>query len=578
MSYQDNKLKYVSTDTLCLAIARILPIRTVFRLAVLFSLAFNGGAQTISETLYGRISTGTDVAGIFVGTNADLSGYPITISLSFSNIANGFLSRSTNYEEYCSSASTMPNLPPPPVISGSITINSHTLSLSGSGSLNCVQGFSDSNRIVETFSSVPVLSTVVVNEYGGPYALGQGNLTSPAKLDQYLSSLNSILIVIPFVGPEFISVSPCTIKVSHSAREASPSSPTGTAMFAEAFSPSSVKLIDAANGCGFVGFEWQQKILNLPCVPSLIYPFVPSSRIFPRVPSLISPQNMCPLDPLQSLTASPDNPINDPPSGGVTALPAGYDPFPYVYAWTTATSGGKVALLDQETMPNVACDATNTVTPLTAGCVPIVSSDGKVLAFHDDPSGPWSDTDAQQNPPPYFLAFTTSLVGVDKFGNPVSPPLYQWSWTSTFNGTFGGVHQLSSFNPSPPDPGSGIGGISITNINGVQLPTAVPSSQINTTASGLAYSRITQTFNGTVTVKNIGRSAISGPLQIVLFGMPVGITLANATGNLSGTPYLTVPNVTTFAPGQAATVSVQFKNPSSAAVNFTPAIYSGSIN
>ena len=129
-----------------------------------------------------------------------------------------------------------------------------------------------------------------------------------------------------------------------------------------------------------------------------------------------------------------------------------------------------------------------------------------------------------------------------------------------------------------PDPGSGTGGVTITSINCVQLPPVVPSSQIATTASGLAYSRVSQTFNGTVTLTNISGSAISGPLQILFMGLPPGVTVANATNNLSGTPYLTVPAVSTLAPSQSATVSVQFKNPSNAAINFTPVVYSGSIN
>jgi hypothetical protein len=110
------------------------------------------------------------------------------------------------------------------------------------------------------------------------------------------------------------------------------------------------------------------------------------------------------------------------------------------------------------------------------------------------------------------------------------------------------------------------------------LPTAVSPSQVATTASGLAYSRVSQTFNGTVTISNVSASAISGPLQIVFFGMPAGVTLANATSNLSGTQYMTVPAVAGLAPGQLITVSVQFKNPSNTTLNLTPVVYSGSIN
>ena len=70
----------------------------------------------------------------------------------------------------------------------------------------------------------------------------------------------------------------------------------------------------------------------------------------------------------------------------------------------------------------------------------------------------------------------------------------------------------------------------------------LPPSEVATTASGLAYSRVSQTFNGTVTIRNISSGAISGPLQILFTGMPANVTLVNATGNFSGTPYLTIPD------------------------------------
>jgi hypothetical protein len=60
--------------------------------------------------------------------------------------------------------------------------------------------------------------------------------------------------------------------------------------------------------------------------------------------------------------------------------------------------------------------------------------------------------------------------------------------------------------------------------------------------------------------------------------MPANVTLVNATGNLSGTPYLTVPGVATLPSGRSVTVSVEFKNPSNVTINSTPVIYAGSIN
>ena len=200
--------------------------------------------------------------------------------------------------------------------------------------------------------------------------------------------------------------------------------------------------------------------------------------------------------------------------------------------------------------------------------------------------------DCPANPIYYPLAapttsFTTSLVGVlpcpdgtmDCGPGIASAPLFTWTWYSSFSGYvlgppgFGGAQTKSVY---PVNANSGTGGITITSINGVQLPSPVSVSRVTTTASGLAYSRVSQTFNGTVTLTNISSGAISGPLQVLLTGVTPGVTLANGTGDLSGTPYLTIPTLA-LAPGQSITVSVHFKNPSNATINFTPAIYSGSI-
>ena len=102
--------------------------------------------------------------------------------------------------------------------------------------------------------------------------------------------------------------------------------------------------------------------------------------------------------------------------------------------------------------------------------------------------------------------------------------------------------------------------------------------QISATASGLAHSRLTQTFHGTVTVMNVSGSTIPGPFQIVLGSLPSGATLTNATGNYKGAPYVTIPALASLAPGKSATVDLKFKNSSNAVITFSPAIYSGSFN
>jgi hypothetical protein len=173
-----------------------------------------------------------------------------------------------------------------------------------------------------------------------------------------------------------------------------------------------------------------------------------------------------------------------------------------------------------------------------------------------------------------FAAFTTRLVGV-RGSNTPGPSLFTWTWKSTFNGTAGGVAR--TYNTKPVDPGSGTGGVTITGVNGVTL-SPQSATAISTTASGLAYSRVSKTFNGTVTLTNISGRTLNGPFQIVFMPLTTGVTVANSTGSFVGNPYITVPGVLNLGPGQSATVNVQFKNPLNATINFTPAIYSGSLN
>jgi hypothetical protein len=99
-------------------------------------------------------------------------------------------------------------------------------------------------------------------------------------------------------------------------------------------------------------------------------------------------------------------------------------------------------------------------------------------------------------------------------------------------------------------------------------------SVVATTGSGLTYSRVSQTFNGTATIRNIGKISISGTLRILFKGLPANVTLVNASGTLSGSPYLALP--ATLAPGQSVTITVQFEDPSNTTINFTPVIYLGS--
>jgi hypothetical protein len=304
---------------------------------------------------------------------------------------------------------------------------------------------------------------------------------------------------------------------------------TENAIFAPVSLPSEASgfltgLAAAELACGVTRFNWQQFVTSQ-TAPSGVFPFDQSLALSS---GSIQMQNLSSID--GSLQAPPR--YSDPPSGGYKSSDPKDSAYPFYL------NSGDLDLLET----------------------------AYTLSFVDQPSIP---------PGRLAKGFTTSLVGVLPSGLP-SAPLFTWTWVTTFDGTIGGLIQNKSTTPAVP--GSGTGGVTITSINGVQLPPAVSSGQLVMTASGLAYSRVSQTFNGTVTIKNVSSSAVNGPLQIVFFGTPAGVTLANATGNLSGTPYITVPAVASLPSGQSATAAVQFKNPSNAILNLTPVIYSGSIN
>ena len=346
---------------------------------------------------------------------------------------------------------------------------------------------------------------------------------------------------------------------------------------------SSATLSQVAQACGgYQGFDWQQSVTNLPC-PS---PYVAAGSTNPPFPTSdnLCPQGLVGATP-GSLTAG--LPFNDVAPGGytyLTLLSGGpYNPYPFYYPPLIATT------------PDTPLPA------MTAGGQPVPSlnpnTGNMVLQFGDHPSDPCLPTEQTTSGPlssqtqadlafnrakycagntaplGSHLAFITSLVAVDASSAP-SDPLAQWTWTDTFNGTAGSIAGLG---PSPPiDPGSGVGYITITSINGVPIPPVIPPTQVSTKASGLAYSRVSQTFNGTVTITNISGGSLSGPFQLLLNSLTDGVALVNANGMSNGDPYVTIPNLASLAAGQSVTVAVQFRNPANATVHFTPEVYSGS--
>jgi Concanavalin A-like lectin/glucanases superfamily len=182
-----------------------------------------------------------------------------------------------------------------------------------------------------------------------------------------------------------------------------------------------------AHACGFTEFDWVQVINQLPS-PS---PFFAKSNSA-EVP-----------DATQPIVIPPLSPIHDAPPGGyiyqfldpawslylphfATASPFSYSPFDVTFGCAD-------------------WDA--------AGCITHIMDTNYTLIFDDRPKDPCLPGGAYVNDPSIcrglqgtahpFIGFTTQLVGVcdstlssgcTSPGAP-SPPLYQWTWNSDFNGT-----------------------------------------------------------------------------------------------------------------------------------------------
>ena len=110
-----------------------------------------------------------------------------------------------------------------------------------------------------------------------------------------------------------------------------------------------------------------------------------------------------------------------------------------------------------------------------------ISSD--TLSFEDRPADPCLHGGRLINSqlckfgealPGSFLQFTTQLVGITNQNLP-SDPLFEFHWTSDFNGTAGGTAQIKGVFPI--DAGSGTGGTSISDLTGrppvPELPPAI---------------------------------------------------------------------------------------------------------
>lgn len=137
--------------------------------------------------------------------------------------------------------------------------------------------------------------------------------------------------------------------------------------------------------------------------------------------------------------------------------------------------------------------------------------------------------------------------------------------------------------------GSGTVQLSSFSANSATIPvTADQNCNCQTSTSGVTVARgglryVTssqQQFLQTLTVTNTSGSAVAGPINIVLQGLPSTATLTNASGTTgctsSGSPFITVVAANgSLAAGQSASIQLDFRDPSLGGFTYTTAVTAG---
>lgn len=158
-------------------------------------------------------------------------------------------------------------------------------------------------------------------------------------------------------------------------------------------------------------------------------------------------------------------------------------------------------------------------------------------------------------------------------------------WSSTTGAFQGGASRLYAMDS---DGGlilatAGSSSLEVANVGLFQpVPAATDvSSEVTVTRSGYVLNLATGRYAQTVTVTNSSANTISGPISLVLDNLSSNASLFNATGTTSfaapaGSPYITqFLSTGNLAPGQMASFSLQFTDPTRAAITYTTRVLAG---
>ncbi|MEI6084335.1 MAG: MBG domain-containing protein [Verrucomicrobiota bacterium] len=105
------------------------------------------------------------------------------------------------------------------------------------------------------------------------------------------------------------------------------------------------------------------------------------------------------------------------------------------------------------------------------------------------------------------------------------------------------------------------------------------SSQVTVTRGALTYNYTTQRFVQMITVKNNSAASIQGVFSLALDSLSGNASLYNKTGNTSAaapsaSSYIDL-SAASLSPGATTTISLQFVNPTRAAITYTPRVLGG---
>ena len=98
--------------------------------------------------------------------------------------------------------------------------------------------------------------------------------------------------------------------------------------------------------------------------------------------------------------------------------------------------------------------------------------------------------------------------------------------------------------------------------------TAPPApGSIAITSSALVYSRVSRTYNGTLTIENNSSNAISGTVTVALNNLTPGVTFLGAAA-----PEVVFTLSSPLAPGQSTSLPISFSDPTNKLIQFTPVV------